>query len=100
MDDKQEMQLVLERDLGVNAGHAWEGYFKPFFEEKQEILIEAFRVCGLRDEEGLLKIKMQFSALDSLRDELLGYMETGRLADISLNELETEKSKHKERHNG
>ncbi len=100
MDDKEEMQLVTERGKGESAKHAWEGFFEPFFDEKETVLIEAFRACGLRDEEGLVKIKMQFTAIDALKSELLGYMETGKLANISLNELEEQRSKKKELNNG
>lgn len=96
MDLREETQLSVERDLGERAKNAWNGFFKPFFEEKETVLIEAFRACGLRDEEGLVKIKMQFTAIDALRLELLGYMDTGKLASISLNELEAQRAEEKE----
>lgn len=95
MDLREETQLSIERALGEKARNAWHEFFKPFFDQKEVVLIEAFRACGLRDEEGLVKIKMQFQAIDALRSELLGYMDTGKLADISLNELEVEREKEK-----
>lgn len=95
--DAEKLQLETERELGAKAKGAWDSMIGPFFHEKEAVLIEAFRVCGLRDNEGLIKIKMQFSAIDALKAELLGYMETGKLADISLNEIEKADKPKKEK---
>ena len=96
MKQHEEVQYETERDLGTRAAQAWESFFKPFFEEKSEVLVEAFRICEMRDEEGLIKIHMQFKAIDALKAELLRYIETGKLASISLDQAEAEASKQKE----
>ena len=96
MQEHEQIQYETERDVGEKARHAWEGFFKPFFEEKSEVLIEAFRICEMRDEEGLIKIHMQFKAIDALRAELLGYIETGKLASVSLDQAEAEASNEEE----
>ena len=96
MREHEQIQFETERDIGQKAQQAWISFFQPFFEEKNEVLIEAFRTCVMRDEEALIKIHMQFKAIDSLRLELLGYIETGKLASVSLDKAEAEASTEKE----
>ena len=91
MDDREKTQLSTERDKGARAESAYRDFISPFIEQKEAILIEAFRACEIRDEEGLMKIKMQYAAIDSLETELKRFMETGRLADMTLNQIEAEK---------
>ena len=97
MDERALIQLSTERDKGSRAQYAYDDFVAPFIEAKEAVLIEAFRVCEMRDEEGLIKIKMQFSAIDALKAEMLGYIETGKLASTTLDQAEAEaKVKRKE----
>jgi len=90
------IQLTNERDKGAKAASSMTTFITPFIEEKEKVLVEAFRVCGMRDTDGLLAIKMQFSAIDALKAEMQGFLDTGNLASSTLDEYEAEKAKEKE----
>lgn len=95
------LQYSIEREKAGKAKVSWDSFFGPFFAEKQTVLFEAFQVAEIRDTEGLIGIKMQLNALNSLKDEMLGYIETGKLAEISLNQHEaTQKDAKKELDDG
>lgn len=83
MSEEREI-LQSEVAKGRRAAAANSEFFQPFFDEKEEVLIEAFRTVSVTDSEALLNIKLQFKALDTLRDELNRYIETGKMANRSL----------------
>lgn len=90
MDDREKNQLEAERDKGSRAQRAYEDFFAPFLAQKEAVIIEAFRTCEMRDEIGLMNIKMQFTAIDALNTELLAYIDTGKLASTTLNQVEAD----------
>ena len=91
MDDDQIAQLEGERSIGNRAKAANSEFFEPFFEEKEKVLIEAFRNVSVTNSEALLNIKLQFKALDTLNDELQSFIDTGKMASITLTEIEENK---------
>ena len=82
--DAQLIQLETERTKGAQASTSWNTFVQPFFNKKEQVLIEAFRQCPIRDDQGLMNIKLQFTAIDALKSEMMEYIETGKMADISL----------------
>lgn len=86
--DEEKNILQMEIAKGRRASAANDEFFQPFFAEKEAVLIEAFRAVSVTDSEALLNIRLQFKALDTLRDELNRYIETGKMASKSLAMIE------------
>jgi len=86
VNDDQKHKLEVEVSLGENAERAFETYFEPYFEAKTLQLFEAFKNTSIVDEKSLMIIKQQAIAIDGLRDELKGHINTGVLASRSLSD--------------
>lgn len=86
--DEKKRLLEVEKSKGEHYSRVWEGIVRPFFESKEEALIEAFRNASSEDTNVLLRLRMQFNAIESLKLEFMHYIETGRMAQQQLFEEE------------
>jgi hypothetical protein len=84
----EEMQLVKEVELATRAKQAFDLYFKDFFEEKEAIIIEAFRSAPVGDSAVLMNIHLMYKALDAHKHDILTKIETGKMATVQLNAAE------------
>ncbi len=82
----EQMQLVGEVEKAQVAKDALDKYFGEFFDQKEKILLSAFRTCEIGNKEGLNNIHMLFKALDSLKHDLLVKIETGKMAAFQIEE--------------
>jgi len=82
-----ELKAVLESqiDEGVVAVRQQE-VLKPFFEDKEAQLWEAFKDAPTVDKEGLFDIKLQSNALKGMESYFQGAIDTGKLAQKQLEE--------------
>jgi hypothetical protein len=80
--------LYKESDLGRRYQEAWDNYVAPFFTAKSEELFEAFKQCPTTNEKGLITIKLQLNCLDMLRDNFQHYIDTGKMAQLQIDEFE------------
>lgn len=78
----------MEQNNGSSATNAWNSFIGPYYDRKMAELFQAFMNAEMRDSEGLQGIKMQANALEGIKAEMMGYIETGKLASISLDEHE------------
>lgn len=88
MDDV-ERKLQVEQAIGEQYGRAYESMVKPFIDRKKAELFEAFQILPTTEADGLLTIKLQCNALESLDDEFKHYIATGQLAKQSLDKENT-----------
>jgi hypothetical protein len=82
----EQMQLVGEVEKAQIAKDALDKYFGEFFEDKERILLNAFRTCAIGDKESLCNVHMMFKSLDSLKHDLLVKIETGKMAEFQIEE--------------
>ena len=55
---------------------------EPYFNNMDEALIRTLRNAPVRDEEGIMLIKMQMDALTRLKINLNSIIDTGKLAEM------------------
>lgn len=84
-------KLETERSIGADYERSWNGLVKPFFDKKQEELFEVFKELPTTNSEGLMLVKTSLNALQMLEDEFRHYINTGKMASQTLNDLEKEK---------
>lgn len=89
MDDNIKEKLEVEQAMGAEYGRAYNSLVKPFIDRKKAELFEAFQILPTTEADGLLTIKLQCNALESLDDEFKHYIATGQLAKQSLNKENT-----------
>jgi hypothetical protein len=88
MDDNIKLKLEVERAVGDEYARAYESLVKPFIDRKRAELFEVFTEIPSSDIDGLIAIKLQSNALQSLNDEFRHYIQTGQMARQSLTEKE------------
>lgn len=86
MSDKQIFEI--EKARGEAYKRAYEQYIEPFFTEKTAQLFEAFKDTQSSNSDDLLRIKLQLNALEGLKAHFDYYIETGRMAELSLDKIE------------
>tara|TARA_R110000803_G_scaffold117357_3_gene185884 strand:+ start:2294 stop:2572 length:279 start_codon:yes stop_codon:yes gene_type:complete len=87
MVNKQiELALAAESETGYKYQMCWNEIAEPFFNQKSQELHEAFINCPTTDNSQLVTIKMQHNALLSMKDHFQHYINTGKLAQKTLNE--------------
>jgi len=84
MDEISRSKLLEESAKGRRAEAMYKEFLEPFFKNKEEVLIEAFRKVSVTDSNALTNIRMQFKALDALNDEMKSFIQTGKLASTTL----------------
>ena len=88
-----QTELALEVEVAKGQAHksAWDQLVEPFFEAKKAELYEAFIKLPTSNGEELLNIKMQVNVLDSMKDHFQHYINTGKMAQTT---LEGESNEH------
>jgi hypothetical protein len=71
-------QLQHEADIGNKALHAYQGYFKEYYDAKCDDLYTQFKYAGY--EQDFIRIRGVMTALNELNEDLLQKIETGNLA--------------------
>jgi len=84
--EQKEVQLHKEASMGEFAKKCKEELLDPFFTQHGESLFELFKQCSFRDEEGLMKLKAQANALESLQQRVEYFIATGQMAVDTLNQ--------------
>jgi hypothetical protein len=97
MTQEQLDQLEREKAAGTKAQRAYKGYIKNFCQFKRESLFMAFSELPLTAEKEIMEVKRMLFAIDTLDNDILSEIETGRLATISLTKAQ-EDEKGKEVH--
>lgn len=83
-----QMKLMKEVEASGNAKQAYDLYLKDFFEEKEAVIIEAFRNAPVGDSAMLMNIHLMYKALDAHKHDILTKIETGKMATVQLNAAE------------
>ena len=86
MNDDKRAILEIESAKGQRAEHAYETFFKPFFDKKNKELFDIFKDLPTSEPDKLMAVKMQTNALESLGDEIQTLINTGKLAAKSISE--------------
>ena len=84
MLDEKETRLEVERARGEIHERAWEQTVKPFFEEKEAELFDAFIDCPTSEKEMLMDLKLQLNVLKAMKIHFESYIDTGRMAATQL----------------
>ena len=86
MSPAEKEQLENEQIAGNAASHAYNQFIKGFVEEKRQTLFQAFRNLPLTAEDNLMEVKRMLFAVDTLEQDILTVIDTGKLASTALNE--------------
>jgi len=84
----EKIQLAKEVEAAQKAKEAFDSYFAEFFEEKEAMIIQAFRATPAGDKDTIVNIHLMFKALDAHKHDLITKIETGKMATIQLNAAE------------
>lgn len=88
MDSQTKLHLEEERERGHRWQVAYDEMVKPFIDKKIDELFEVFQEIPTSNVDGLVALKLQCNALESLRDEFQSHINTGILAQKKLEEKE------------
>ncbi len=86
--DQKKLALEAEAAKCEAASRAWEEHVKPFFDDKELELFDAFKDANTTDKEGIQLIKMQANVLAMLRNHFESLINTGKLARKQLEDKE------------
>lgn len=86
--DNSEMldRFKNEVSLGKKAEQAYNGFIKPFIEDRKVTLFESFCEASIGEPEVLMEAKRLVTVICDLDDEIQGVINTGKLAAKSLAE--------------
>lgn len=70
---------------GRNAGLLYEKML-PYFDIVEGNIVEGFKTCPIRDEDGLVLLRMQHQSLEAIKFQLQSVITTGKLADVAINQ--------------
>jgi hypothetical protein len=90
-EPEAEYKLQIEQDKGRRAKECLDEFFIPFFSEKNLQLFEAMNDAQLGDSEILNVIHHQMKSLEALRIHLQQFIDTGKMAELSLAEFANNK---------
>jgi len=90
MTPEQKEQLENEQVIGTRANNAYEAYIKDFCEQKRMALFMAFSNLPLTAESEIMETKRMLYAIDTLENDIVSQIDTGKLASKSLNIEETQ----------
>lgn len=88
LTEKDQTLLEIEASKGAQHASAWTNLVEPFFDKKSAELYDAFVNCPVRDKEALVEIHAQHLGLKSMKAHFITFIETGKMAQITLNENE------------
>ena len=84
MDNQIRARLELSKNKGAEMQRVLDTYIKPFIEEKERVLFQAFRDTQADNVEQLKDIKFQATAIASLESYFKSFVDDGRLAEHQL----------------
>ena len=87
---EQVDQLSTEQIVGGQAQHSYEQFIEGFIEEKRKVLFDSFRALPISAEAQLMEIKRMLYAVDTLEEEIISVINTGKMASKTLSETEEE----------
>lgn len=88
LTEEQTDKLSIEQLLGGKAQKHYDEFIQNFCEQKRLSLFQSFSDLPLTDTENLMEIKRMLYAIDTLENEIMNVIETGKMASITLNEQE------------
>lgn len=89
MTPEQKEQLENEQVAGQKASHAYDHYIKDFCEQKRMSLFMAFSNLPLTAEVDIMETKRMLYAIDTLENEIVSQIDTGKMASKALTKEET-----------
>ena len=92
MNSEERYQAQMEVERGERAMAVWEALVKPFFDHKRDALIDLYEKTT--DADMMVEINMQLRALRALKAELDNYIDSGKMAQISLDRAENRINEH------
>lgn len=84
MDNLTKAKLELAKNKGAEMQRVLDTYIKPFIEEKEQMLFQAFRNTSADNVEQLKDIKFQATAIASLESYFKSFVDDGKLAEYQL----------------
>lgn len=84
----KKSKLLDEQIKGSRHKKAWDEVFKPYYTLKSAQLFDAFTEASATNPTALQEIKMQYNALEGLRNEIFNHIETGKMASVQLDNEE------------
>ena len=85
MTEAERIQFENEIEHGGRYRNAWE-LVNRFIEEKEASLYEAFKGAPSSDKDLLVDIRMQFNAVEGLKQEFMTHITTADMAAKSISE--------------
>ncbi len=83
--DPTKIELQKEVVRANNAKAAWDSFIGSYCQERRAQLQREFATCAIGDDDYIRTIKLGLSAIDGLEGHLMSYIETGKLAQNTLN---------------
>lgn len=71
-------------------GHFYDFFLKTFIEEKKLNCFETFQNCSVTEIDRIMEIKRLLMVLNQLEEEIITIINTGKMAKVSLNQMEKE----------
>lgn len=93
LTQEQRIQLENERVLGKKAKAAYTAYIEEFCQLKRESLFMAFSQLPLTAEKEMMEIKRMLYAIDTLEEDIIGQINTGRMASESLRQVQPDETR-------
>lgn len=84
LNDKFDQEIT----IGNQAKNAYEHFFKPFIDRKRDLIHRAFEELSPTDIDSLVELKRHSLALALLEDEMLSYIQTGKMAELQLSNID------------
>ncbi len=88
LNDEQLEQLSNEINRGELARKYYETFVEPFVTEKRNLIFQAFMEASPSDAESLSELRRMISIVNIFDHEIKTYMETGQMAQMSINEAD------------
>ncbi len=88
LNEQKVKQLSNEIDKGKTAEKFYNQFVEPFVEEKRKMIFDAFMDTAPTDIENLAELRRMISIVNIFDYEIRAFMQTGRMAEMSINEME------------
>lgn len=86
LSDNDLQKLLAEQAIGTENKETYDRMIKPFFDEREALLFQAFSESNTNDRDQLLLIKLQLNALKSMNQHFIHFINTGKMAEMALAE--------------
>jgi hypothetical protein len=87
MTPEQKEQLENEEFKGAAAERVYNAYIKDFCEQKRMALFMSFSNLPLTAEDQIMETKRMLYAIDTLEEEIISEIDTGKMASQALSKL-------------